>query len=55
MPVKHKNRPRAGRERGEVRRYPVAMTWNDRRQQFQTQKGGRAQFNRAMVYRRRKI
>jgi hypothetical protein len=31
------------------------MTWNDRRQQFQTQKGGRAQFNRAMVYRRRKI
>jgi hypothetical protein len=31
------------------------MSWNDRRQQFQTQKGGRAQFNRAMVTRRRKI
>ena len=39
----------------EVHTRPGALTWNDRRQQFQTQKGGRAQFNRAMVYRRRKI
>lgn len=46
---------RKPRRRGETRNIPGTMTWNDRRQQFQTQKGGRAQFNRAMVYRRRKI
>ena len=46
---------RKPRRRGEARNLPGALTWNDRRQQFQTQKGGRAQFNRAMVYRRRKI
>jgi hypothetical protein len=46
---------RKPRRRGEARSHPGAMTWNDRRQQFQTQKGGRAQFNRAMTYRRRKI
>lgn len=41
--------------RGGVHTRPGALTWNDRRRQFQTQKGGRPVFNRAMVYRRRKI
>lgn len=55
MSATHKVRRQAPRHRGEVRKYPDGMSWNDRRQQFQTQKGGRAQFNRAMVTRRRKI
>ncbi len=46
---------RKPRRRGEARNLPGALTWNDRRQQFQTQKGGRTVFNRAMVSRRRKI
>ena len=50
-----RHRPCGRQCRGEVRKYPDGMSWNDRRQQVQTQKGGRAQFNRAMVYRRRKI
>ena len=50
-----RHRPCVRQCRGEVQKYPDGMSWNDRRQQFQTQKGGRAQFNRAMVYRRRKI
>ena len=55
-PCPHKEGVVHGRPcRGEVRKYPDGVGWNDRRQQFQTQKGGRAQFNRAMVYRRRKI
>ncbi len=58
MSATHKVRRQAHRHRphrGEARKYPDGMSWNDRRQQFQTQKGGRAQFNRAMVTRRRKI
>ena len=50
-----RRRPCGRQCRGELRKYPDGMSWNDRRQQFQTQKGGRAQFNRAMVTRRRKI
>ena len=47
------SKPSKKRGRAGVR--PGAVSWNARRRQFQTQKGGRAVFNRAMTMRRRKV
>jgi hypothetical protein len=43
------------KKRGAGGARPGAISWNTRRQQFQTQKGGRAVFNRSMVSKRRKV
>lgn len=43
------------KKRGRSGIHPGGVSWNDRRRQFQTQKGGRAVFNRSMTMRRRKV
>jgi hypothetical protein len=43
------------KKRGQSGAHPGEVSWNDRRRQFQTQKGGRAVFNRSMVTKRRKV
>lgn len=43
------------KKRGQSGAPPGATSWNARRRQFQTQKGGRAVFNRSMILKRRKV
>ena len=43
------------KKRGAGGTHPGGVTWRDRRQQFQTQKGGRSVFNRSMISKRRKV
>lgn len=43
------------KKQGRYASRPGAVTWNDRRRQFQAQKGGRSVFNRSMISKRRKV
>ena len=43
------------KKRGQSGAYPGAVSWSGRRRQFQSQKGGRAIFNRSMISKRRKV
>ena len=43
------------KKRGRPGTHPGGVTWNERRRQFQTQKGGRSAFNRSMISKRRKV
>lgn len=43
------------KKRGRSGARPGAVTWNDRRRQFQRQGAGRVVFNRSMISKRRKV